>query len=74
MGQKKKLLSEWPVDIPQNYITILNESQIEKEENAIEKSIQRDSPFGESGWVGKIVKKFALESTINPRGRPKKGD
>lgn len=72
--KEKKLLSTWPVVIPQNYLKILNEPQAEGEENALEKSIQRNSPFGEFGWVGKIVKKFGLESTLNSRGRPKKGD
>ena len=65
---------EWPVYIPGNYLTILNEPQTEEEEKAIEKSVQRDAPFGGSVWVEKIVNKFGLESTINPRGRSKKGD
>ena len=70
--KEKKLLSEWPIDISENYLTILNEPQTKEEENAIEKSIQRDSPLGEVVWVSRIIKKFGLESTINPRGRPKK--
>jgi len=72
--KEKKLLSMWPIEIPKNYLTILNEPHTEAEENAIEKSIQRDSPFGEVTWISRIINKFGLESTVNPRGRPKKGD
>ena len=72
--KEKKLLSSWSVTEPKNYLTWLNESQTKEEEDTIEKSIQRDSPYGEINWVNGVVKRFGLESTINPRGRPKKGD
>lgn len=72
--KQKKLLFPWPVSEPKEYLSFLNEPQTSDEEEIIEKSIQRDCPYGENGWIGKIVKKLGLESTIRPRGRPKKGD
>jgi len=71
--KQKKLLHEWPVSRPKNYLTYLNEPQGEGEEKAIQNSILRSSPFGSNNWISKIIKKFKLESTITPKGRPKKG-
>ncbi|MBP9749293.1 MAG: transposase [Candidatus Pacebacteria bacterium] len=72
--EQKKLLSPWPISEPRNYLTWLNEAQTQVEEDAIEVSIERDRPFGTDDWLTKIVRKFGLESTLRPRGRPKKGD
>ena len=71
--KQRKFLTKWPVSKPQNYIEWLNEPQTSDEEESIQKSIKRNSPFGEDLWVSKIVKKLGIESTIRPRGRPKKG-
>lgn len=72
-SKKRKILSEWPIDIPKNYISFLNTPQTEEEQNSIENSIKRNSPFGETDWTQTIIKKFKLQSTIKPIGRPKKG-
>lgn len=58
------MLSEWPVLIPEEYISWLNEHQKKEEEDLIEKSIGRGSPFGKEVLVEKIVKKLGLESTL----------
>lgn len=72
--RQKKLLSVWPVSRPKNYLNWLNQPQTEEEkEEIIKKSIQRSSPYGDDNWKEKIVKKFKLESTVRPKGRPKKG-
>jgi len=71
---QKKILSMWPVLIPDNYLKFINEPQSKETEDLIEISIQRDRPFGGDNWIKRIIKKLGLESTIRPRGRPKKGD
>jgi putative transposase len=38
----------------------------------IEKSIERGSPLGDDDWIIKTAGELGLESTIRPRGRPKK--
>lgn len=72
--KQKKLLARWPVSMPRNYLTWLNEPQSPEEEEALEKSIERDRPYGEDTWVTKLAQKLGLESTLRPRGRPRKGD
>ena len=72
--KQKKILSSWPIPEPRDYLSFINEPQTHEEEESIEKSIQRDRPFGKDIWVDRIVKKLGLESTMRSRGRPKKGD
>lgn len=69
----KKLLSDWPVLVPKNYLLWLNEPQTAHEEELIELSEKRDVPFGSDAWVSTVIKKFKIEQTQRPRGRPKKG-
>lgn len=72
--EQKKLLSEWVVQRPKNYLIHINEQQNKSEEKAIQNSIDRGSPYGNDSWMIRIIKKFKLESTVRYRGRPKKGD
>ena len=71
--KQKKMLSAWPLDSPRAYLAWLNKPQSEKEERAIELATQKGNPFGEEGWMSRIVKKYHLESTLRFPGRPKKG-
>ena len=71
--KQKKLLDEWPVPIPRSYATLLNEPQSEDEVEAMRCAITRGNPFGSDAWTERTIKKFKLETTIRPRGRPKKG-
>ena len=50
----------------------LNATQHEREVEAIRRSIQRGNPFGDEGWCDRTVRKLGLETTLRPRGRPKK--
>jgi len=71
--EQKKLLSPWPVPEPKNYLTWLNEPRSPEEEEVLKKSIERGSPYGSDSWLQSVVRKFKLETTLRPRGRPKKG-
>lgn len=75
--EQKKILSEWPVEMPNNYLEFVNQDQgIEqeiKQEEKIEKSIDKSNPYGQTTWVEKMVKKFGLEQTLRRVGRPKNG-
>ena len=33
----------------------------------------RGCPFGDEAWSDRVVRRFGLETTLRPRGRPKKG-
>ena len=70
--EQKKLLSVWPVDIPIGYSDWLNQPQTQEEEDILEQSIAKDTPFGGGGWGEEIGKKFRLEQTLRNGGRPKK--
>ncbi|MCG2687426.1 transposase [Candidatus Parcubacteria bacterium] len=70
--EQKKILSEWPVLVPNNYLHILNEPQAEDEEKALERATEKGTPFGNINWVQRIIKKFGLEQTVRNVGRPRK--
>ena len=69
--KQKKLLSDWPVAIPEDFLLILNQIQIKSDEEVIEKSIIKGNPLGDEFWVAVAVKQFGLEQTLRNVGRPK---
>ena len=71
--EQKKILSEWPVRVPSDYPSFLNEPQTLVELESIRIAMRRGNPFGSEMWMDNAVKKFNLETTTKPRGRPKKG-
>jgi putative transposase len=71
--KQKKILSKWPVDMPQDYLSLVNQIRSLNEEEVIEKSIIKSNPYGDAGWVNRVVKKFGLEQTLRRVGRPKNG-
>ena len=71
--EEKKLLDKCPIEIPKNYLKILNEPQSENELESIRRAIQRGSPYGKDIWISRMIDKFKLKSTVRKRGRPKKG-
>ena len=69
-GQPK--LSPWPIRRSSNWIDHVNEPQTEAELEALRRCVNRGSPFGDEAWSKKIVQQLGLESTLTPRGRPRK--
>ncbi len=69
--EQKSLLSDWPIQRPGNWLSLVNRPQTQAEVEAIQRAIKRGSPFGSESWAERIVKKLNLESTIRPQGRPK---
>ena len=69
--KQKKLLSGWPVDIPEDYLLNLNQIFMKSDEEDIEKSMIKNTPFGEENWTADIVKRFSLEQSLRNVGRPK---
>jgi len=64
-------LSAWPVDQPRDWVARVNRPQMAAELEALRTSVQRGRPFGDEGWVRRMAKRFGMESTLRPRGRPK---
>jgi putative transposase len=71
--EQKKSLSPWPVEEPMNYLKLLNGPQTEAEEEVIERSTEKNIPFGSERWMSGMVKRYGLEQSLRPVGRPKKG-
>lgn len=74
LPEQKKLLTEWPVQMPDNFEDWAN-TLSDDEEEKLEKirfAIKKNRPFGESGWVEDIAKVLGLESSLREKGRPKK--
>ena len=70
---QKKILSVWPVDVPKNYLLLVNKVQDKDDEELIERSIVKSNPFGNMDWIEKAVERFGLEQTLRKVGRPKNG-
>ena len=67
----RKMLSDWPVDRPGNWLATVNSPQSAAEEKSVVESIERSRPYGDDGWVRATARKLKMEQTLNPRGRPK---
>jgi putative transposase len=66
------LIDEVPVELPKEWSKFVNESISEKELEKLRQSVSRQSPYGDSLWQVHVSKTFGLESTIRPRGRPRR--
>jgi putative transposase len=71
-AEDKELLDPWPSARKPNWVDHVNAPQTEAELRALRRSIGRGSPFGDEVWTGQTVRRLGLESTLRPRGRPKK--
>ena len=65
-------LSDGPVEMPRNWNKLVNMEFSRAERAAINNSVKRGCPYGREKWVVKTASKLKLESTLKPRGRPKK--
>ena len=66
------LLSDGPLTLPKNWPAEVNRPQTEAELTALRRSVNRGQPYGETEWVAKMARRLGLETTLRPRGRPKK--
>jgi putative transposase len=66
------LLHPWPIPMPQDWPTQVHEPQTEAELEAVRRCVARGSPFGNRAWQVRTARRLGLESTLRPRGRPKK--
>ena len=65
-------LTDWPVTRPRQWLKLTNEPQVDEELEAVRQCVQRGSPFGKEAWVQRTIRRLSLESTLRPRGRPRK--
>ena len=71
-ADQRALLSDpaggWPTD----WVSWVNGPQSQEEEDALAGCIARGRPFGTAEWVAATAAKLGLQTTLRPRGRPKK--
>jgi putative transposase len=70
--RRPELLSDWPVPCPRNWLAMVNRVQSEAELTALRRSTARGTPFGSERWTQRVARRLGLESSLRPRGRPKK--
>lgn len=71
-AEDRKLLAAWPVPRPARWVEQVNGPQTEAELIALRRCVTRGSPYGSESWSERAIRTLGLESTIRPRGRPKK--
>jgi putative transposase len=71
-GGDGPVLSEWPVERPEDWIALVNAPLPRAQAEAIRTSVRRDRPLGSERWVKRMAQKLGLQQTLRPRGRPRK--
>jgi putative transposase len=71
-GTSSIQLAPWPVPRLPRWVERVNQVLTKKEQDAINRSIKRGSPFGTAKWIESTAERLRLESTLRPRGRPRK--
>ena len=66
------MLGDWPVDPGRGWLKSVNEPPTEQELERLRRSVSRNRPYGSPIWQVRTARRLGLESTIRPRGRPKK--
>jgi putative transposase len=66
------LLTRWPVRRPRDWVTRVNKPMPESELDAVRQSVRRSCPFGTHEWQVATADRMGLQSTLRPRGRPRK--
>ncbi len=71
-AEEKQLLAKWPLPRKRSWLEYVNRPITDREVEALQRSIQRGCPYGDDQWSKRKVRQLGLESTITPRGRPRK--
>jgi len=69
---ERALLAAWPVARQSGWVEQVNAPQTEAELAALRQSVQRGNPWGDESWSEEAVRTLELETTLRPRGRPRK--
>ncbi|MCE5277103.1 MAG: transposase, partial [Planctomycetaceae bacterium] len=76
LGAKEAIvpLTAPPGGLPEDWIEWVNRPHTDKELAALQRSVERGVPFGREPWVKRMAAEWGLESTLRPRGRPRKAE
>lgn len=65
-----RLLDPWPLPRPAGWVHFVDRPETPLELEALRRSARRGAPFGDAPWVDAMADRYALRSTLRPRGRP----
>ena len=65
-------LHDGPVDRGRRWLADVNRPMTSAEEDAIRQSVNRGTPWGTKSWQRRTATRLGLESSLRPRGRPRK--
>jgi putative transposase len=68
----REILTDWPVDRPARWVSRVNAAQTDEELEQLRLCVSRGRPFGGPVWTKRTINRLGLESSIRPRGRPRK--
>jgi len=71
-GVEAELLDEGPVILPRAWRKYVQSAETGAELAAVRRSVVRGAPFGEMAWQERTAKRLHLQTTLRPRGRPRK--
>jgi putative transposase len=69
---KPEFLDPWPLPAPLDWPGWLAAPLSEPDLTALRSSVNRQAPFGEPDWQTRMAVTLGLQSTLRPRGRPRK--
>lgn len=64
-------LVDGPLARPSDWLTFVNSTASSEEVTRIQQSARRGAPYGSEEWTKHVVRRYDLEHTIRPRGRPR---
>lgn len=65
-------VQEGPLPLKRGWSRWVNQPIPHDELSRLRQSVNRGTPYGSPAWVTRIAKRLGLESSIRPRGRPRK--
>jgi putative transposase len=70
--QHPTLADSSPVPLPDNWLHWINQPLFDHELTTLRVCLNRQAPFGSTEWLTQFTGIAGLESTLRPRGRPRK--
>ena len=70
--RRPAFLHDGPLDRPRRWVADVNRPMSQPELEAIRRSVNRGTPWGSKTWQTRTANRLGLESSLRPRGRPRK--
>jgi putative transposase len=68
----RQWLRPWPVNQPRNWLADVNRAMEDAALKQLRHSVKVGTPFGHETWSTRVARRLGLQSSLRPRGRPRK--